>query len=992
MDTTWSGRAGQQTQASTLQTTNTTNNYGHQGQSDEDILVHFNEDFSRSRGDQESRRWDGDAQSAVRRAMSRRSSKSYSARMSRQKSRKRDMFGRQSKPGITVDTSFTRHKGSEPHQVFSQDELRSGSSIRKQNWFGVGRSSTRNKGLGITKGTPQPDRSHRANPSVDQNDMLTAISLTPGDKSWQDISPWDRRIPIGIQVPTDSVSDFSSFNGSRLRSGSDATLVTPNIVITPAEAMKSVWSPDTPFTASDYTTSVYSRHIRHDTLDSNGTAFEEDDDHKRSHRIMSTGTVFEEDETPLREKTVEAPFVIDTSLVPTPRRSQGWWNVITTPFVMTPNTAVFPPNGRKDEAAPAVPVVPASYGVSREAPSAFVPTNGLTVADAVEHSTAQQSAPIALTASSAAINSTTVIHSQSQQKMSDTDRGVTSPQSAMSASPVVSTAAIGTVLMPRQVDEQPRTININIELQDRRPNGATQANVTSAEPSVHHQHIYSAPPRSTGATTATSKTNSPAQTLPVFAPPPSHAVKGSHFSYDHGSRSSSPSSTSDLKGQKQKKHRKVFDMKSFLTFGRRKPKQDQDGKKKKKKKGWCFWGCCCCLIFLVLLAIIIPLTVVLTKKRNDTPVNNPGTQPDSEGNSGWLNLPNYPPIPTGVSTISQPEAVEEESGCVSPTTLWSCALPKELQDSIKPNKPDQPNFRIQITYDNSTSASPTTKRAANPVSAGAFIRSQLLRLRALPSPSPAAPSDADMSFLGKTTDGNVAPFEGEDTPLFITFQDPKKSASRLLKRAGPSDPTNLTSVIPPPMLESDGTAAAANLLPLPSAQPLRLYNRGTDNEHYGFYTYFDRSIFLKQINGTNRGGNPADVDGGSSKSAANIRCTYAETRFLVQIWTRSKTSKPLLQGSSQTGPDSTKRPGTFPYPVTVTLDRHGGNPAKKNLYCYEMESDGTIRNIPDNKFFQFEDRGFGGVLVNGTQGRPTATGPIDGGTGGCKCQWQNWLN
>ncbi|KAH7086876.1 hypothetical protein FB567DRAFT_496434 [Paraphoma chrysanthemicola] len=992
MDTTWSSRAGQQTQT----TTNTTNNYSHQGQSDEDILVHFSEDFSGPQGDQEGRRWDGDAQSAVRRAMSRRSSKSYSARMSRQKSRKRDMFGRQSKPGITVDTSFTRHKGNEPHQVFSQDDLRSGSSIRKQNWFGVGRSSTKNKGLGITKGTPQPDRSHRANPSVDQSDMATAISLTPGDKSWQDISPWDRRIPIGIQVPTDSISDFSSFNGSRYRSGSDATLVTPNIVITPAEAMKSVWSPDTPFTASDYTTSMYSRSgldYHSDTLDSNGTAFEEDDDHKRSHRIMSTGTVFEEDETPLRERTVEAPFAIDTSVAPTPRRSQGWWNVITTPFVMTPNTAVFPPNGRKDEAAPAVPVVPASYGVSREAPSAFVPTTGLTVADAAEHSTAQKSAPIALTASSAAINATTVIQSQSQQETSDIDRSVTSPQSAMSASPVVRTAAIGTVLMPRQVDEQPRTININIELQDRRPNGATtQANVTSAEPSVHHQHMYSAPPRSAGAMTATSRTNSPAQTLPVFAPPPSHPVKGSHFSYDQGSRSSSPSSTPDLKGQKQKKHRKVFDMKSFLTFGRRKSKQDEDGKKKKKKKGWCFWGCCCCLIFLVLLAIIIPLTVVLTKKRNDTPVNNPGTQPDSEGNSGWLNLPNYPAIPTGVSTISQPEAVEEESGCVSPTTLWSCALPKELQESIKPNKPDQPNFRIQITYDNSSSASPTTKRAANPVSAGAFIRSQLLRLRALPSPSPAAPSDADMSFLGKTTDGNVAPFEGEDTPLFITFQDPKKPASRLLKRAGPSDPTNLTSAIPPPMLDSDGTAAPANLLPLPSAQPLRLYNRGTDNEHYGFYTYFDRSIFLKQINGTNRGGNPADIDGGSSKSAANIRCTYAETRFLVQIWTRSKTSKPLLQGSSQTGPDSTKRPGTFPYPVTVTLDRHGGNPAKKNLYCYEMESDGTIRNIPDKKSFQFEDRGFGGVLVNGTQGRPTATGPIDGGTGGCKCQWQNWLN
>lgn len=225
----------------------------------------------------------------------------------------------------------------------------------------------------------------------------------------------------------------------------------------------------------------------------------------------------------------------------------------------------------------------------------------------------------------------------------------------------------------------------------------------------------------------------------------------------------------------------------------------------------------------------------------------------------------------------------------------------------------------------------------------------------------------------------------------MTFQDPTSTSSRLAKRQNPNDPTNITAVIPPPMLSSDGTAAPANLLPLPSAQPLRLYNRGTDNEHYGFYTYFDRSIFLKQINGTNRGGNPADVDGGSLKDAANLRCTYSETRFLVQIWTRSSKSKTLLQKSASSASDLLKRPGSFPYPVTVTIDRHGGNAARKNLYCYEMEGDGTIKNEASKREFQFEDRAFGGVLVNGTQGRGDVTGPIDGGNGGCRCQWQNWL-
>lgn len=1038
MNTTRTGHALRQPPATSLRTT--TNDYDHHGAQDEDILVHLNTQFEGEHGNHESRQWDSGTQNAVRRAITKRSSRSYSARISRQKSRKRDIFGRQGKPGITVDTSFARHRGNQPHQVFPQGEPSSGGSIRKQSWFSAGRSSTRNKGLGITKGTPQPGNTHRAKPSVDQSDLSTAISMTPGSNTWQEISPWDRRIPIGISVPTDSVSDFSSFNGARVRSGSDVTLVTPNIVITPAEAMKSVWSPDTPFTESDYTPSTYSRytlnahstdpsappvpalpagmantsgiqvmprpqgeaasgptHNRNDTLDSNGTAFEEDDDLKRSQRIMSTGTVFEEDETPLRERAVEAPIAIDTSLLPTPRRSQGWWNVITTPFVTTPNTAVFPPNGR-EQGAPAVPSVPAGYGVMREPPSASANSHM-----AIFDSTPRVPSPAPENSSGTSITQTTVVNnaavstSSTQQTNSTPGRSVASPMSAMSASPVVDTAAIGTVLMPRQVEEQPRTININIELQDRRTSANAQTAHTNANSlsAVQYSNPSAPTAHSNNTAAAVARANGSQQSLPVFAPPPSHAVKGSHFSYDYISRSSSPGSTSDMKGKKQKKqkkHRKVCDLVALLPFGKRKHKKKSEEKKKKKKKGWCFWGCCCCLSFLILLAILIPLAVILTKRHSDTPTvtpGSPGTQPDQSGNSGWLSLPNYPAIPTGVSTIAQPEAVEEESGCVAPTTLWSCALPKEQQDSVKPNKPDQPNFRIQITHDNGTKATPT-KRAANPVSAGAFIKS-LLKVRALPSPSPAPPSDADMNFLGKTTDGNSAPFDGEDTPLFITFQVPTKSASKL-KRADPNDPTNITAVIPPPMLDSDGTAAAANLLPLPSAQPLRLYNRGTDNEHYGFYTYFDRSIFLKQINGTNRGGNPADVDGGSSKSAASLRCTFSETRFLVQIWTRSKTSKPLLQSAAQTGPDSAKRPGTFPYPVTVTLDRHGGNPAKKNLYCYQMESDGTIQNKDSKKSFQFEDRAFGGNLVNGTQGRTSVTGPIDGGTGGCRCQWQNWLN
>jgi hypothetical protein len=1020
---------------------------------DDQIVIHLNGHFDGTialpKTTQEREVWDNETQVSTRRATSKRSSRSFTSRVSRQKSRRRELLGRQAK----LDTSFARHKGDTPHQVFPENDGYGHGNSRKS-WFSVGRSSTKFKGLGITKGTPQPGFSHRRIPSI-EHEPKTADSLAPapGTATWNEISPWDRPIPIGITVPTDSVSDFSPYQGNRQRSGSDITLVTPSIVITPAMPMQSVWSPDTPYTESDYTPSIYSRntfggqtmdhnvppvpalplglagssatvanvksapdsptHNRNDTLDSNETAFEEDDvDAQRKNRVMSSDTFFEEDDTPLRERTVETSLVVDTSLVPTPRRSQGWWNVITTPFVTTPLTGTWPKADQYTPRTPDVPTLPLQYSQSKKILS-VVPAEkweaeqrpslahrtmpskekvAVVVPAPMSEDTASLHASPMTVASEIPADATRgiVAHNEMQQMAATPDRSITSPLSAMSATPVVSTAAMATVLMPRQVEEVQRPININIELQDRRPGVDVQLLNANSQPASHQGHTSWPAPRLQGVGSYSSRTNSPSPNLPTFAPPPTYAQTGSHFSYDNGSRAGSATSTPDLK--RQKKQRKVFDMSTLLTRSERNPRHKSTEKKiekKKKKRGCFFWCCGCCLILVVLLAILIPVVVVFTRRKGDTTQTTPvTTQPGGGATSQWLTLTNLPPIPTGVLTIAQPEAVEEESGCVAPTTLWSCALPKELQDSVKPNKPDQP--KIEIKYDNS-SATKTTKRAANAVSVGNFIREHFLKARAAPSPSPAPPSSDDMVFLGKTTDGNSAPFDGEDTPLFVSFQDPQNTASRLAKRDS-GDPTNITASIPPPMLNSDGTAAPANLLPFPSVQPLRLFNRGQDDEHYGFYSYYDRSIFLKQINGTNRGGNPADTDGGSTEEAATLRCTFAQTRFLVQIWTRSEKSKPLLQSSTTSGSSDLKRPGTFPYPVTVTIDRHGGDATKKNLYCYQMESDSTIKDDASSRSFQFEDRAFGGNLVNGTQGRFNVSGPIDGGSGGCSCKYQNWLD
>lgn len=446
------------------------------------------------------------------------------------------------------------------------------------------------------------------------------------------------------------------------------------------------------------------------------------------------------------------------------------------------------------------------------------------------------------------------------------------------------------------------------------------------------------------------------------------------------------------------------------------------------------WYAAISILCLAIIVIAIALATTLTRKGDATPVQ-----------SQWLNLTGYPPMPTGILTIAGPEAQVENNGCIQPSTLWSCALPKEQQSANSPYAANQPNFRIQIRFRNGTYPNSTTI-ASSKRSAGEFINRRVLQPRdpftdSLFDPSPSPPSLADQTFLGNTTDKNAVPFAGEETPFFITVLSPEEVPSyRLVKRDSnnnnnETDFPNVTSIIPEPSLASDGTAAAATLYPLPVSQPVRLYNRGLPTEHYGFYTYFDRSIFLKSTAPLNDSGTDdvtADQNGGSPKDEAQVRCTWAQTRFLVQIWTQpsnvsgmtllsngnnnnagsaTPTSSALLPTATATGNATNSsandflRPGSFPYPTTIKLDRHGGDASKKMVYCYGM--DGNEHIIPSEKKLQLENRGFGGELVNpapgifddlgssnnnSSQEEEEEEGGIDGGTGGCACEWRNWVN
>ena len=372
------------------------------------------------------------------------------------------------------------------------------------------------------------------------------------------------------------------------------------------------------------------------------------------------------------------------------------------------------------------------------------------------------------------------------------------------------------------------------------------------------------------------------------------------------------------------------------------------------------------LAAVILVVVVVTLTTIIGVALSDRP----------SVQNGWADLSGYPPMPTGTFLIAGVDARVQTSGCINPSSLWSCALPKEQQAANRPYLANQPAFKLQIRVQGNSSMR-------------------------IPSPSP--PSDEDQTFIGNTTEHNEEPFAGERAPFGITFLSPAGESGglsgsnyyqrRQFDEEGGLFP-NLTTLIPPPDISLDGTAAEAMLYPLPSSQPIHLYNRGQPDEHYGFYVYFDRSIFLETtspLNGSITDPLVDDADGGSSMESARIRCTWSQTRFLFQIWTTNKGQKNLNGNAAS----------HFPYPVTISLDRHGGEYKKKLVYCYGIDEKHQFE-LSQRKI-QVEDRGYGGLLVNPAPGifnissspshagDPWSDGGTDGGTGGCACQWVNWF-
>jgi hypothetical protein len=907
----------------------------------------------------------------------------------------------------------------------------------------------------------------------------------------------------------DQGSEKSQGSSSRKqRAGQGNESITPTIFITQARddqgqprptvhVPSSIYSRPTNglSSAGDSTYSFPLEQLKKDgrtnPRESVATDFEEDEEPSRKERITSTMTVFEEDQT-LHPTTADRLTALtnETPIVPTPHRSRGWWNVITTPFETSNPFSVTktPTDGNRTPDVPALPpfvLVPAGrpdqgpgdfrrYSPTRRGIGVILdkslpaPQTRARRQDSIASSVAtvdleedmtdtaqlnrkdpprarkfsEASKASSITASpprqalvsrfsefspndrevpivlglepglptmpirndartenhvenvAESSNVGVAITADNAQASPQSTRYTTTPASRRSEfSPIVQIAATGAVVAARPVlSNQEHKASIqnaaSIPVQH-------SPDVTTSMRSSHVAHIVQYKD-------TTSPTSPTAPKSPKDAP--IVPFRPDDWRSPFFNTTASPGASSRRAAQPQFRNfeptileeKEVEDgegRRKFLCFGKR------GNKKRLSKKRKC---CCCCLCLLFLLVAIVvtatTLAIVLTRRHKG-----------NSNSSIWVNITGYPPVPTGFLTVARPNLVSNVSGCVNPAAMWSCAVPKEQQNSILPNNPDQPNFLINIRYDSTNSSS-----TGNSI----YV------------PSPGPPSLDEQNFLGNTTDHNAQPFAGETTPFFISFNPPASSAGgttrrmRVMKRqssattatsSGSSTSAintipNIATAIPIPSTNPDGTALPANLLPFPAYQPLRLYNRGSDNEHYGFYTYFDRSIFLRDVtvqNGSEQlqGEVPEDANGGSTEAGATARCTWSDTRFLVQIWTRKNSTQLLAPQSGSVVPTPTSanasttfvRPGNFPYPITVTLDRRGGSLTTKMLYCIGMDDREHIE--VNMRQFTREDRAFQGTPVNPAAGPftsiPVTTaeggpGGIDGGSGGCSCQWQNF--
>ncbi|KAI1106618.1 hypothetical protein F4804DRAFT_299972 [Jackrogersella minutella] len=864
-----------------------------------------------------------------------------------------------------------------------------------------------------------------------------------------DLSPVARPIVIGIAVPSDNLSDHQvSPHTAVLETPTDYPRSTPKPTtgilptVTPHQ-LRSVWSPDTeasesPYPASKTASSVYSQPsmyggARTDTDVPPVPALPTTVKSKERQTVVVADldddddlgtpcTLFEEDGSPTMTRKSVKPKTMVVSPGSASSRSHGWWDHVTTPFIQQQTNPFKQQTQDTGSSSSPQQWNPFKKQTQEPGPSsspAAVPHQWWAGADeeggsSQSNSPSQQKKGVAPSSSP----STTGV----REWWSGTDeKGGSSLNAPGQASnpPTVSQqqyTAQSVVPSPRPTSpgrSETQSEKAKILLEENqapteqpppyspsKPVNQVKYGVILPPPVVINSQRVPSPGPVTPGLTGTMTSQGAIRMADIPLTPNAHGpvqaavlpdrAPGSYVPGDHFYQVRGQANRTERQRRRHEKEEVVARKVGGFWRGRGcMPKSGCFGRSgregRKRRRVWL------CVIAAIIAAIILAVLLAVFLTRRPPPQAEPVQ-------SIWLNLTDFPPMPTGVLTVSGPDNSLDRTGCFTGTadTAWSCSLPKEEHDSVAPNAPNQPEFIFQIQYDNDTRAiwnitdNDTTSNGKQTTLFDTGF-----------NPNPLPPSLAEISFLGNTTDHIQADNKaGEPTPFFISMlTDVNKTVgpNMLTRRQGANnaigggdDGFNLTEILPPPVLNGDGTGAPAQMFPHPVQQPVRLFDRGLPTEHYSFYTYFDKSIYMVNTVGENA----ADQDGGALETAAKSLVTLAQTRFLVQIWTRMENSTQLLGGSNAAvpwtnGSAAADTPGTMPYPVTVTEDMHGGDKEKKIDYLYGVLPNQAI-NTTDAKLV-IVNRAFAGTLVNGINNNPNLSlGGIDGGTGGCKCEWINF--
>ncbi|KAI1333276.1 hypothetical protein F5Y16DRAFT_355304 [Xylariaceae sp. FL0255] len=815
--------------------------------------------------------------------------------------------------------------------------------------------------------------------------MRSKKSLRPGA---DDLSPEARPIVIGISVPSDDA-------GSHQVSPQTAVIETPmdvrgfyrkpgnkNGVSPSLQQQLSVWSPDTEASESPYNgarpaSSIYAQITGHDgsnvtppvpTLPAairfmqNSSLRDHDEDENDS-----PCTLFEEDGSPVANRKSQKLKAKTTSPESAGSRSHGWWDHVMTPFTPQSNNP-FKAQAQETQATGSSSQTQEWWSGQNEKAGASSKASHLTISTSTPPQ--NQDDVISKVAQSESRDET---HTEKSRALADESHHTDAPppyeppKSHHNSKGALPQSYISTQPIP---SPGPMTPGLPGTMTSQ---GSINLSDIPLTPSLRPAPNAVLPDRLAG----------------TFNP-------GDHFYDAPGTRNKTE--------RKRRRHEKedviARKMGGFWRGRGLIPEEGcfgRSGREGRKRRRICL-GILGGLIAAIILIVV--LTVVLTKRALTTaPAAAQATatatkSPQSDVATYWLNLTDFPPMPTGVLTVAGPSNSIAISGCTvdgTPSTAWSCDLPKGDQNSAY--DPNQPEFIFQVQFDNETSA---LWKLYNEANESGNSTDFLTDAGFTPDPSP--PSIAELRFLGNTTDHIMADLkEGEPTPFFISLLsslDATVGANMIERRQNSisgsggngTDSFNLTDILPAPDLNPDGMGAPAKLFPLPVQQPVRLFDRGMPTEHYGFYSYFDKNIYMANSTGLDA----LDKDGGVLISDANSIVTFAQTRFLVQIWTRMANSTELIGSNSGVNvtANPSVQPGSMPYPVTVTEDIHGGNPTLKVDYSYGVLSSGEINRTA--AALVTVNVGFNGSLVNGKANADPSLGGIDGGTGGCKCQWVNF--